>query len=220
MSIKVVLADDHAVVIDGIKAVVERKAGKDIEIIGVASNGEQVLKIAEKTPVDVFVLDISMPVMNGIETTERLMEKDPKSRIIILSMHDDSVLVEKALKCGAKGYLLKESATEEVVSAINEVYDDRCYLSPKISTYLVEGFLGKQGKLKLSPQQKAVYPTAREKEILKLIVEGQNSREISLQLNISLNTVLRHRNNIMKKLNIHNQAALIRYALKEGIANI
>lgn len=219
MSIKVVIADDHAVVIDGIKAVVGRKARNDIEIIGAVSNGMEVLEFAKEDTADVYVIDISMPVLNGVEVIDKLMKLNPNCKIIILSMHDERSLVEKAIKGGAKGYILKESATEELIRAIYEVNEDRFYISPKISKYIVEGFIGKQDHYEES-EKDAVHLTGREREILQLIADGLNSNEIAGKLNISLNTVLSHRNNIMRKLEIHSQAALIRYALKKGISQL
>jgi DNA-binding NarL/FixJ family response regulator len=216
MSIEVILADDHDVVRDGIKAIVDRK-GDDIKIIGGASNGREVLEMARNNPADVYVLDIAMPILNGIETAERLREMDRKCKIIILSMYDDRTFVEKALRYGIKGYLLKETASEEIIHAIHEVYMDRYYLSPKISNFVVQGFLGKKYSYK---QYESVNLTKREREILQLIAEGFTNKEIAIQLNLALNTVHVHRNNIMQKLDIHKQADLIRYALKEGISHL
>lgn len=217
MSIKVILADDHPVVRDGIRAVFNRKA-KDIEIIGEAVNGREVLKIAQNRPADVYVLDISMPVLNGIETAERLMKMDPKSKIIMLSIHDEKTFVERSLESGAQGYVLKESATEELIQAIREINQGKYFLSPGVSKFIVQEFLGKRGRY--GRQEKIVTLTRREKGILQLIGEGLTNKEIARQLNISLNTVHVHRNNIMDKLDIHRQAHLIRYALKEGISNL
>lgn len=217
MSIKVILADDHAVVRDGIKAVVERM-GDDIEIVGEATNGNEVLKLAKETPADVYIIDITMPILNGLETTDRLTKQDPDSRIIILSMHDDRSFVEKAFQCGAKGYVIKDSVTEEVLQAIREVYRDRFFLSPRISKFIVQGFLGKK-----SPQpqyQKSTSLTPREREILQLISEGFSNKEVARQLSLSINTVHVHRKNIMRKLDLHRQADLIRYAIKEGISQL
>jgi DNA-binding NarL/FixJ family response regulator len=216
MAIKVILADDHEVVRAGIKAVIERK-GNDIIIIGEASNGEEVLILAKSNPADVYVLDIAMPLLNGIETIERLKKIDATCKILMLSMYDDRTLVERAFKNGANGYLLKETATDEIMHAIQEVYLDRYFLSPKISKYLVEGFLEKN----ISKQYHTINSlTSREREILQLIAEGFNSKEISTKLNLSLNTIHVHRHNIMQRLNIHKQADLIRYALKEGISHL
>ncbi len=215
MSIEIILADDHPLVREGVKTIVNKEA-KDIKIIGEVSNGREVLKIAQNHPADVYILDISMPLLNGIETTKRLMRMDPKSKIIILSIHDENTFVERALESGARGYILKEGATEEVVHAIREVNQGKYFLSPDISKFVVQEFLGKRGRY--GRQEKIVTLTRREKGILQLIGEGLTNKEIAGQLRISLNTVHVHRNNIMDKLDIHRQANLIRYALKEGIS--
>ncbi len=135
MEIRVILADDHTVVRDGIKTIVDR-LGKQIRVIGEACNGREVLEMARKNPADVYVLDIAMPVLNGIEVIERLLKERPQSKVVILSMYNDKVLVERALKSGAMGYILKESAAEEIVRAITEVYNGRYYLSPAVSSTL------------------------------------------------------------------------------------
>ena len=219
MSIKIILADDHNVVIDGIKAVIERIAKNDIDVIEIAHDGMEVLEIAKNNPPDVYVMDITMPVLNGIDATKRLMQMYPKSKIIILSMHDDRASVEKAIKSGARGYLLKESSASEIIDAVSVVYEGKYYLSPHISKCLVEGYLKKSEVS--NPSKKENMPiTQREIEIIQLIVEGLNSREIAEKLNISFKTILRHRNNIMKKLGIHNLAGLIRYAVNEGISQL
>ena len=217
MSIKVILADDHPVIREGIRAVVNAK-DKDIEIIGEATNGKEVLEMADNRPADVYILDISMPVLNGIETAQRLIQIDPRSRIIILSIHDERTFVEKALECGARGYISKESASEEVVHAIREVNQGRYFLSPGISKFVVQGFLERR----YVHRQHEKFPslTRREREIVQLIGEGLTNKEIAVKLTISLNTVNVHGKNIMAKLDIHRKANLIRYALKEGISKL
>jgi len=216
MSIEIILADDHDVVRDGLKAVIER-GDKDIKIIGEAVNGREVLKMAEKKPADVYILDVAMPVLNGIETTVRLMKINPKSRIIILTMYDNMSFVREVLKYGAKGYILKENASEEIVHAICEVHKNGCFLSPQIAKYIVNGFLGKADAI---GKDAITQLTGREREVLQLVAEGSSSKEVAVQLKISLNTVHVHRNNIMKKLNLHKQSELIKYALKEGITGL
>lgn len=217
MRIKVLLADDHPLVRYGLKSAIERNC-KDIKVVGEASNGKEVLELAKEKHVDVYILDISMPILNGIETVLRLKEIDPKSKAIILSIHDKRIFVEKALESGARGYLLKESATEEVIRAIREVYMGRFYLSPAISSFVVNGFLGKIHGPPIS--EKIVKLTKREREILQLIAEGFTNKEIAGKLNLSLYTVHVHRRNIMQKLNIHKHADLVRYAIKEGISKL
>lgn len=217
MIIRVILADDHPVVRDGIKSIVGRR-GTNIEIIGEVSNGKELLEMAKENPADVYVIDITMPILNGIETTERLIKMEPQSKIIILSIHDSRIFVEKALKSGARGYILKEDATEEVIQAIHDVHNGRYFLSPGVSKYVVQGYLGKLHGYK--KRQKFVNLTKREREILQLIAEGYTNKEIAKRLSLSTNTVHVHRNNIMQKLDIHKQADLIRYAIKEGISKL
>jgi two-component system response regulator NreC len=214
MSIKVILADDHAVVRDGVKAVIERK-GKDIKIIGEAASGKDVLMMAKRSPADVYVLDISMPELNGIETTDRLKKLNPENKIIILSMHDGLAYVEKALQAGAEGYILKKGATEEVIHAIREVYKGERYLSPRVAKYVIQGFLENKRDAKLDKPFSRL--TRREREVLQLIAEGLSTKEIARNLDISTNTAHVHSNNIMQKINIHNRTELAHYALKEGV---
>lgn len=217
MSIKLLLADDHPVVREGIRSAIERSAD-DIEIVGEASNGKQVLEFARKNPVDVYILDISMPILNGIETTIKLIKMNPDNRIIILSIHDSRSFVEKALYCGARGYLLKVNAVDDVIHAIHEVHKGRFFLSSSISKYIVNGFLSDLHKREIN--ENLVRLTEREREVLQLIAEGFTNKEIASNLNLALNTVHVHRKNIMQKLDIHKHAGLIRYAIKEGIIKL
>lgn len=217
MSIKIFIADDHPVVRDGIKYIIDKK-GEDIKIVGEASNGKEVLEFANKNLVDIYILDISMPILNGIETTHSLIKMDEKNKIIILSTHDSRTFVEKALKSGARGYILKESATEEIIHGVHEVYRGRFFLSPAISKFVVDGFLGNLPDH--NKYKRAFDLTKKEREILQLIGEGFTDKEISQKFNLSLYTVHVHRKNIMRKLDIHKQAGLIRYAIKEGISKL
>lgn len=217
MSIKLLLADDHPVVREGIRFAIER-AADDIEIVSEASNGKEVLEFARKNPVDVYILDISMPILNGIETTVKLIKMNPNNRIIILSIHDSRSFVEKALYCGARGYLLKVNAVDDVIHAIHEVHRGRFFLSSSISKYIVNGFLSDLHKREIN--ENLVHLTEREREVLQLIAEGFTNKEIASNLNLALNTVHVHRKNIMQKLDIHKHAGLIRYAIKEGIIKL
>ncbi len=213
--IKIVLADDHALVRDGIKAIIERKA-KNISVIAEVNNGKELLDFAEKKAADVYVVDISMPVLNGIEATQKLLKIHPDAKVIILSMYDDRISVEKAFKSGAKGFVVKVASADEILEAIKEVSAGRFYLCSKVSRYVVQGFLGKAAPNKKDPKDL----TPKEKEVLQLIAEGYSSKEIAKEFGLSLNTIHVHRNNIMRKLDIHKQAELVRYALKEGIAQL
>ncbi len=217
MRIRVLIADDHPVVRDGLRAAI-LMSEDDIEVVAEASNGHEVLEIVENTPIDVFVLDIKMPILNGIETTSRLIQMNPSSRVIILSIHDSRFFVEKALKAGARGYILKESSTEEIIRAILEVDSGKVFLSPAVTQYIVDGFIKKAYAGEKAPS--LITLTTREKEILQLLAEGIASKEIAERLYLSLNTVRVHKKNIMQKLDIHNQVDLVRYAIKEGISKL
>lgn len=214
MTTKIILADDHALVRQGVRMMLET-AGSEFKVIGEVSNGEELIKLAKKTPADVYIVDISMPILNGIESVGKLIKQDPKAKVLILSMYDDRVSVEKALKAGAKGFVVKVARAEEFLEAVREVAAGRFYFGGRISKFLVQGFLGKH-----APKKRGQHLTNKEKEILQLIAEGYSSKQIAQHFTLSLNTIHVHRNNIMRKLGIHKQAELVRYALKEGIAQL
>ncbi len=212
--INIILADDHALVRQGVRMMLETDK-EEFRVIGEVSNGEELLEMAKKTPADVYIVDISMPVLNGTEAVHKLLKIDRKAKVLILSMYDDRVSVEKALKAGAKGFVVKVSRAEEFLEAVREVAAGRFYFGGKISKFLVQGFLGKH-----APKKRDAHLTAKEKEVLQLIAEGYSSKQIAKHFTLSLNTIHVHRNNIMRKLGIHKQAELVRYALKEGIAQL
>ncbi|WP_428050097.1 response regulator [Candidatus Avelusimicrobium caledoniensis] len=212
---KIVLADDHAIVRTGVRTVLER-LGKDMQVVAELSNGKELVDYAKDHPDDIYVVDISMPVMNGIEAVEQLVKFHPEAKVIMLSMYDDRLSVEKSLKAGAKGFIVKVSAADEIVSAIEEICAGRFYLCNKVSKYIVQGFLGKTS----SRKRDGTGLTPKEKEVLQLIAEGYSSKQIAKSFNLSLNTIHVHRNNIMKKLGIHKQTELVRFAIKEGIAQL
>jgi two-component system, NarL family, response regulator NreC len=213
--IKIIVADDHPVVREGLKFLIEQRS-KNIKVVGIASNGNEVIDLAESKSADVFLLDIIMPYLNGLETAERLLKIDKKNKVIILTMHNEENFVSKALRIGVRGYLTKESDIENIIHAIHEVYSGKYYMSPIISKFIVHGYLGKNS---LRFEEK-IDLTGREKEILQLIGEGYSSKRISKILSIAYCTVCVHKKNIMKKLDMHKQADLIRYAIREGIAKL
>lgn len=212
--INIILADDHVMVRQGVRMMLETDK-EEFKVIGEVSNGEELLELAKKVQADVYIVDISMPVLNGTEAVHKLLKIDRKAKVLILSMYDDRVSVEKALKAGAKGFIVKVSSAEELLDAVREVAAGRFYFGGKISKFLVQGFLGKH-----SPKKQDAHLTAKEKEVLQLIAEGYSSKQIAKHFTLSLNTIHVHRNNIMRKLGIHKQAELVRYALKEGIAQL
>lgn len=214
MPIRVMIADDHAVVREGIRALLARWS-REITIAGEASDGKELLELARKKPADVYVLDIAMAGFNGIETAARLTRLDKNAKIIYLSMYNDRPTVQKALEAGAHGYLLKENAGEDIVKAVRAVYGGGYYLSAALSGFMLERLHAPFGTgLKGGVSSRL---TPKEREIIQLIAEGLADKEISRRLHISGNTVHAHRNNISRKLDIHKQTDLVRYAIKEKI---
>lgn len=210
------LVDDHPIVRQGIKSILSREP--DIEIVAEVSDGIEAVKLAKEKSPDIIIMDISLPNMNGLETSYQILKQNKYIKILILTMHENRVFIEKALSYGVKGYILKESAADEIVPAIRTVYDKKYYLGSKISEFVVQDYISTRNKpIKLKSVSSL---TDREREVLQLIVEGLSNKEISNKLSISLKTALVHRNNIMQKLDIHSQVQLIRFALKEGITSL
>jgi len=212
MSIKIIIADDHPVVIEGVKSIISAGRG-NIKIIGEYSNGRELLKDFARKRADVYILNISMPVLNGLETAEKLVKMYPEVKIIILSMYDNRGLVEKAVKCGVKGYVLKENAADEIVAAVIKIHKGGSFFSKQVKKYVTLKVSRKNNK-------RRVFLTGREKEILNLIARGLSNKEMAGRLGISLNTVHSHRKKIMKKLDIHKQADIIHYAIRVGISKL
>jgi len=216
MAIRVLIADDHPLVRDGLRLSIQH-SDRDIEVVAEVSDGLEALKAADSCAIDVFILDITMPKLNGLDTARLLLSKQPERKIIILSLHDSRALVEKAMEVGARGYLTKETASRNVLESIQEVHAGNIYLSPDIAHILVERAIGRRGK----DQGAEPYPlTGQERKVLQLIAEGRTTKEIALELGLSANTIQVHRKNLMTKLNIHKETSLVRFAIKEGIAKL
>lgn len=213
--IRVHIADDHAVVIEGLKAVLKRTA-PDITVSGEARDGRKALALARQSPADVYVFDISMPVLNGLEAMERLLVADGAAKVIMLSMHDDRPTIEKALRAGARGYLVKESAAGEIVRALRMVHRGDCYLSPAVSALLEAPSLRSPRKRAKTCEWSLL--TGKETDVVRLIADGLGNKQIAAKLSISCSTVQVHRRNISRKLDIHKQTDLVRYAIREGLS--
>lgn len=218
MSIRVVIADDHPVVRDGLRLALER-SGKPIVVGGEAADGREVVAIARTTPADVFILDITMPQMNGIDAARDLLKEHPDAKIIMLSLHDTKAMVDEALAAGARGYLTKEMATRHVVDAVSEVNAGRYYLCPAVAHLVVKGARPGTGRTRARGAGRAAL-TAQERKVLQLIAEGHSNKEIAVTLHTAINTIHTHRTSVMAKLNIHKHADLVRYAIKAGIAKL
>jgi DNA-binding NarL/FixJ family response regulator len=217
MTIHVLIADDHPLVRDGLRFSIER-SGKDVEVVGEASDGVEALERAKTCGADVFILDVTMPRLNGLDAARELLRSRPGARIIILSFHDTRAFVEEAMEAGARGYLTKEAASLNVVEAVCEVHAGRFYLSPDVAHFVVEKALQGTGKTRAARGAAAL--TTQERRVVQLIAEGRTTKEIASDLGRSANTVQAHRKNLMAKLNIHKETDLVRFALKEGIAKL
>jgi DNA-binding NarL/FixJ family response regulator len=215
MTINVLLADDHTIVRDGLRALLE--ANPDIKVIGDAANGKEAVDQVEKLDPDIVVMDISMPDMNGIVATRRIMESKPGIRVIILSMLGTADNVFHALQAGAKGYLLKESAGREVVEAVQTVYAGEMYFSRPITNTMINDYM----QARIETQNDSLESLSmRENEILCLVVEGKTSAEIGKRLNLSPKTVESYRSRMMQKLGISDLTELVKFALKNGLISL
>jgi two-component system, NarL family, response regulator NreC len=214
--VDVFIADDHPVVRDGLRFTIERSGG-DIAVVGEADNGRGVLACVGTLHVDVYILDVTMPELNGIDTARLLLAANPEARILMLSFHDSKAIVEAALRGGAHGFILKESATQDIVEAIRAVMRGDCYLSPSLVDIVRRGPAGRYVASGSLPGQEL---TARERETLQLIAEGLTSREIAGRLAVSVNTVRVHRRRLMAKLDVHKGTDLVRHAAQRGMIQI
>jgi DNA-binding NarL/FixJ family response regulator len=206
------LADDHQIVRQGLRAILA--AVPDFRLVGEAADGSETVRLVERLQPDVLVLDLSIPILNGLEVAKRVSRRSPATRIVILSMFSNEAYVLEALRAGATGYVLKDSGAEELLKAIRAVASGKSYFSPPITEPALGAYLRKTRDTTLDPLHTL---TAREREVLQMTAEGQSGMEISKRLFISPRTVESHRANLMRKLGVRNQKELIRYAVQNGI---
>ena len=207
MSVRLLLADDHALVRQGLKAFLERQ---EFQVVSDASNGQEALRMAAKTHPDVAILDISMPVLNGIDAARELKKSLPRTSVILLTKHEEDQYVTEALRAGVRGYVVKSQVANDLVHAIREVCRGSVYLSPSISRAVVDAFLS---KIDVPSDPLSV----RERQVLQLVSEGKSTKDVAVQLGISVKTAESHRSRLMKKLDIHEIASLVRYAIRRGL---
>ncbi len=203
----ILLADDHALVRQGLKAFLEKQGCR---IVGEAADGQEALRAVEAAQPEIAILDISMPILNGIDAARELKKSAPKTKVILLTQHDEDQYVTEALRAGVKGYVLKSQVADDLVHAIREVTKGCVYLSPKISRAVVDAYLSK-AQLSADPL------SGRERQVLQLVGEGKSTKDVAALLGISVKTAESHRARLMKKLDIHETASLVRYAIRHGL---
>jgi len=207
MTMRIVLADDHLVLREGLKSLLERNG---LKVVGEASDGREAVRVASQLQPDVAVLDVTMPLLNGLDAVHELLRASPKTRSIVLTMHKEEHYVTDALRAGAKGYVLKSQATADLLQAIQEVGRGGVYLSPGVSRTVVDAYLTKSEL----PQDCL---TPRERQVLQLVGEGKTTKEIAALIGVSVKTAETHRTRLMQKLDIHEIAGLVRYAIRRGL---
>ncbi len=213
--IRIVIVDDHDIIIDGLKSMLANQAG--FNVIGIAKNGKDAVDLCEKIKPDVIIMDISMPVLNGIEATKQIVSIIPSVKVLALTQHDSNEYILQMFKAGAKGYLLKNSKKLELIDAIENIVAGNSYFGKKISDIMVETFINHDEKKAVINE---VVLTNREKEIIKLISSDKNNNQIADELYISLRTVDTNRRNTMQKINVNSVVALVRYAIKNGLVEL
>jgi DNA-binding NarL/FixJ family response regulator len=212
--ITVLLADDHLIVRQGLRVLLELDG--DIRVVGECENGRQALRMARELAPDVVVMDISMPMLNGLDATRQIVKEVPATKVIMLSCHNDSDRVQQATQAGALGYLLKEDAATELIKAVREVKRGNAFLCPAISKRLIERY--RESLLQgANRKDRSDVLTSRESEVLQLVAEGKSNKQMAAELCLSIKTVERHRQQMMDKLDIHDIASLTRFAISRGM---
>jgi two-component system, NarL family, response regulator NreC len=213
MTQRVLLVDDHEIVREGLRSLIEKQP--DLEVVGEASTGREAVLLTKRHHPDIIIMDISMPDLNGMDATCLCIEEMPEVKVIALSMHSDQHYVMGMLKAGAKGFILKEGVFKELIQAIRAAENNQAYLSPKVTGVIVNDYI-QQPSADLTPSA-ADKLTVKEREALQMISEGQSTRQIAAALNVSIKTVEARRKSIMGKLNLHSIAELTKYAIKIGL---
>jgi two-component system response regulator NreC len=211
--VRILLADDHIVMRNGLRLLLERQP--HLQVVGEAADGRQAVALCESANPDVVIMDIAMPNLNGIEAARQIVNRNPRTAIAILSMHSDESYVIRALKAGARAYLLKDSAEADLLAAVRALTEGKSFFSPAISKILVEDYMRQLESRGAEDTYELL--TNREREILQLLAEGRTNKEVANMLNLSLYTVETHRTHILQKLNLHSVPELILYAVRKGI---
>jgi DNA-binding NarL/FixJ family response regulator len=214
--LRILVADDHEVVRKGLLAMLQQQP--EWQVCGEASDGrEAVTKAAELNP-DVIVLDIGMPTLNGLEATRQILKTNPRTKILILTLHDSDQLVQDVLDAGARGFLLKSDAARDLVAAVEALRREKTYFTSKVASMVLEGYLKRVTNATVAPVRNRLTP--REREIVQLLAEGKSTKEVAVALNLSVKTAETHRANIMRKLQFHSVSDLVLYAVRNNIVPV
>jgi two-component system response regulator NreC len=211
--VRILLADDHTVVRQGLRKVLEERP--EWQVVAEAGDGREAVRLAEQEKPDVAILDVAMPLLNGIEATRQIVKKSPSTRVLILSMHADEAYVTQILQAGATGYLLKDSADVDLLKAVTEVSQGRSFFSPAIARVMLDDYVRALADKGVTDRYESL--SAREREIFQLIAEARTNKEIASLLNVSPSTVETHRAHIMEKLDLHSAAEIVLYAVRRGV---
>ncbi len=214
-ALRILIADDHELARNGIRCVLETHAGW--EVCGEATDGREAVELAGKLKPDVFLLDIGMPNLNGLDATRQILASMPEARILILTVHDSEQVVREVLAAGARGFLLKSDAGRDLLAAVEALQNRRTFFTPKVAQMMLDGYLRPQEESGASPQ---CVLTPREREVIQLVAEGKSTKEVATALCLSVKTAETHRTNLMRKLNLHSVADITLYAVRNGIVQI
>jgi DNA-binding NarL/FixJ family response regulator len=215
MSIRILLADDHNIIREGLRSLLDEQP--DMEVVAQAENGHSAVYMVREMLPDIAIMDVTMPDLNGIVATQKIVSECPNVKVIALSMHSDSLFVTEMLKSGASGYLLKDCAFEELINAIHTVLDDTIFLSPGLSNFVVDDYLNLLSKNNSAGSDVLSH---REREVLQMLAEGNSMKQIAMKLGICVKTVETHRRQITNKLDIYSVAGLTKYAIRKGITSL
>jgi DNA-binding NarL/FixJ family response regulator len=215
MGVRLLLADDHEIVRKGLRALLEAEPGW--QVAAEAADGRDAVEKAQQIKPDIAILDISMPLLNGLEATRQIVRDISKTKVLVLTMHDSDPLIQRVLEAGARGYLLKSDAARDLVAAVDALRRNKTFFTPKVAQLVLEGYLDKNPRESSSPEGGSFRLTDRQREIVQLLAEGKSSKEVASALGLSVKTAETHRANIMRRLDCHSVTALVRYAIRNHL---
>ena len=213
--VKLLLADDHEIVREGLRSLLG--ARRDFEIVGEAADGREAVALVEELKPDIVILDISMPLLNGLEATRQILKMRPQTKVLILTMHESDSLVRDILNVGARGYILKTDVGKDLVTAVESLHRKKTFFTSSVSQMVLDGYLKGSGSRSSNSDSEGTRLTPRQREVVQLVAEGKSSKEVAVALDLSVKTAETHRTNIIHRLGLHSVAELVRYAVRNEI---